>query len=130
MKKFKEYIKQMPPKEWIMLAVVIAGICCMFISWSKGEGLLVVLSFLLSVVPATVWFSDYLEYLKLQKEVKELGEWKDNPEWLQVYIDPEEKWLFGIRKNGEVDWQLGVPKPIEEELNKLRKRIEDLEAKK
>ena len=94
MKKLFQYIKVMPFKEWVMLVVVIAGICCMFISWSKGEGLLAVLSFLLSVVPATVWFSDYLEYLKLKKEVKELGEWIDNPEWLRIYTDAQGKELL------------------------------------
>ena len=42
----------------------------------------------------------------------------DNPEYLYAVTDKDGRFLFGIKKDGSIDWVVGIPKPIEEELNK------------
>lgn len=71
------------------------------------------------------------QFVLLQKQVKEYNmSVIDNPEWGYLITDSTGKYLiFGIRHDGSVDWSIGVPKPIEEELSKLRKRVEILEKK-
>ena len=54
----------------------------------------------------------------------------DNPEWIYLILDAEEKKLFGIRKNGSIEWGAGIPTPIREKLDELQKRINILEIEK
>ena len=44
--------------------------------------------------------------------------YSDNPEWVKVILDSENKVLAGIQADGTVEWGAGVPTPIREELLK------------
>jgi hypothetical protein len=44
--------------------------------------------------------------------------YSENPEWVKVILDSEEKVLAGIKSDGTVEWSVGVPRPIREELLK------------
>ena len=127
----------MPFKGWAMAIAALIGLVCLVVSWINGDGIVVLLSFVIAVVPAVIWFSDYKEYLNLQQDVNNLNGWRkdintesiDNPEWARVITDAKDRWLFGIRHDGSVDWQVGIPGPIREELEALKKRIAELEKK-
>ena len=138
MKRFFQYIKKMPVKAWIMALATIIGFACLIVSWIGDEGIVAVLSFVIAVVPAVIWFSDYKEYLSLQDNVNQLNGWRDdlgtepidNPEWARVITDAKDRWLFGIRHDGSVDWQVGIPGPIRDELDAIKERIAELEKDK
>ena len=66
---------------------------------------------------------------ELEKKIKLLGEYVENPEWVHVITDAEDRILFGIKKDGSIEWGAGVPKPIREELDALKRRISELEKK-
>lgn len=134
MKQIFQYIKTMPFKGWAMAIATLIGLVCLAVSWISGDGIVAVLSFVIAVVPAVIWFSDYQEYLKLQQNVTQLKEWRkdintesiENPEWARVITDTNDKVLFGIKQDGSVEWYIGVPKPIRDELEKLREEIAQL----
>ena len=44
-------------------------------------------------------------------------------------MDAEKRILFGIRRDGSVDWSIGVPGPIKKELDELKKEIAELKKK-
>ena len=137
MKKILNFFKEKPLKAWAMILVVVAGFCCMGYSIYNHEGFLAILSFLLAVVPAAIWFDDYKESLKVQQNLNQLNGWRsdidteliDNPEWIRVILDSEGKVLGGIHTDGSVDWKIGIPEPIQTELEALKKRISELEKK-
>lgn len=137
MKQIIQYIKTMPFKGWAMAIAALIGLVCLAVSWISGDGIVAVLSFVIAVIPAVIWFSDYQEYLKLQQNVTHLNEWRkdintesiESPEWARVITDANDKVLFGIKQDGSVEWYIGVPKPIRDELDALKKRIAELEKK-
>lgn len=51
--------------------------------------------------------------------VNNLGHYETNEEWLRVYTDAEDKFLWGIRVDGSIDWAVGIPKPIQKVLNEI-----------
>lgn len=51
--------------------------------------------------------------------VNNLGHYETNEEWLRVYTDAENKFLWGIRIDGSIDWSVGIPKPIQKALNEI-----------
>lgn len=51
--------------------------------------------------------------------VNNLGHYETNGEWLRVYTDAENKFLWGIRIDGSIDWAVGIPKPIQKALNEI-----------
>ena len=52
----------------------------------------------------------------------------ENPEWLWVVLDAANHVLFGIKRDGSIEWPIGVPEPIMKEIEALKKRINELEA--
>lgn len=52
----------------------------------------------------------------------------DNVQYLYVIIDKDKHFLFGIEKDGSVDWSKGIPQPIKDELNKIKLEIEYLKS--
>lgn len=59
--------------------------------------------------------------------VNNLGHYETNEEWLRVYTDAENKFLWGIRVDGSIDWAVGIPRPIRTELTEsLNKEIQSL----
>ena len=40
--------------------------------------------------------------------------YSENPEWVKVILDSEEKVLAGIKSDGTVEWGAGVPTPIKD----------------
>ena len=51
------------------------------------------------------------------------GEYTDNPEWMRVYIDSENRVLWGIKTNGNIEWSKGIPTPVQEKLTELEGSI-------
>lgn len=51
--------------------------------------------------------------------VNNLGHYETNEEWLRVYTDAENKFLWGIRVDGSIDWAVGIPRPIQKEIEEL-----------
>lgn len=51
--------------------------------------------------------------------VNNLGHYETNEEWLRAYTDAENKFLWGIRVDGSIDWAIGIPKPIQKALNEI-----------
>jgi hypothetical protein len=51
--------------------------------------------------------------------VNNLGHYETNEEWLRAYTDAENKFLWGIRIDGSIDWAVGIPKPIQKALNEI-----------
>lgn len=48
----------------------------------------------------------------------------DSVEFLRVYTDEAGSFLWGIRRDGTIDWARGIPKPIQEQMEKLRDSME------
>lgn len=51
--------------------------------------------------------------------VNNLGHYETNEEWLRAYTDAENKFLWGIRVDGSIDWAVGIPKPIQKAINEI-----------
>ena len=67
---------------------------------------------------------------KFSDKINSLGlQYIENPEWMWVITDSEDHILLGIKRDGSVNWSVGVPKPIRDELDALKKRIAELEKK-
>lgn len=64
-----------------------------------------------------------LDALNIQNAIDELvnnlGHYETNEEWLRSYTDAENKFLWGIRVDGSIDWAVGIPKPIQKALNEI-----------
>jgi hypothetical protein len=64
-----------------------------------------------------------LDALNIQNAIDELvnnlGHYETNEEWLRAYTDAENKFLWGIRIDGSIDWAVGIPKPIQKALNEI-----------
>lgn len=64
-----------------------------------------------------------LDALNIQNAIDELvnnlGHYETNDEWLRAYTDAENKFLWGIRVDGSIDWAVGIPKPIRKALNEI-----------
>lgn len=64
-----------------------------------------------------------LDAINIQNAIDELvnnlGHYETNEEWLRVYTDAENKFLWGIRVDGSIDWAVGIPKPIQKALNEI-----------
>ena len=118
-----------------MLLVALAGVSIFIRSLQQGDELCTYFSLFAAVIPVVVWIFDSIENKKQQKrfdefekEVKDYGfEVINNPEWMSVTVDAEKHVLFGIKRDGSVEWSIGVPGPIREELEALKKLIAELE---
>lgn len=64
-----------------------------------------------------------LDALNIQNAIDELvnnlGHYETNEEWLRAYTDAENKFLWGIRVDGSIDWAVGIPKPIQKAINEI-----------
>ena len=54
----------------------------------------------------------------LDPEGEYIGYYTENPEWIRVITDHDGKILVGIKPDGSIDWSLGIPQPIKEEILK------------
>lgn len=64
-----------------------------------------------------------LDALNIQNAIDELvnnlGHYETNEEWLRAYTDAENKFLWGIRIDGSIDWAVGIPRPIQKKIEEL-----------
>lgn len=127
----------MTKKQRIMLIPALGGLACSVISFIEGQILIGFLSLLSVIVPVIVWWDDHIESQKQQKafimlkdKVENLGvDVIENPEWIYVIVDAEEKVLFGIKRHdGSVYWGAGIPDPIKKELDLLGDKVKILES--
>lgn len=51
--------------------------------------------------------------------INNLGHYETNEEWLRAYKDSEDKFLWGIRVDGSIDWSVGIPAPIRTKLEEI-----------
>lgn len=56
---------------------------------------------------------------KLSELESELGTYSQSKEYIRVITDSEDNVLFGIKKDGSVDWAKGIPTPIRNALNNI-----------
>ena len=63
---------------------------------------------------------------ELQADIKALGYYEDNPEFIRAYTDAEGKFLWGIRIDGSIEWAKGVPTPVQNALKELEAKIKEL----
>lgn len=125
-------------RQALLFIVVIAGCYNLIVSLQEGERISAVFSFLTVIIPVVVWIIDFLankkqqqRYEEFEAEVRDYGfEIIDNPEWLKVEVDAEQHILFGIKRDGSVEWSIGVPGPIKKELDKINQRLMILESEK
>lgn len=48
----------------------------------------------------------------------------NNPKYIKVYVDNKNKFLFGIKDDGSIEWAKGVPSPIKDYIaNKLKENL-------
>lgn len=47
------------------------------------------------------------------------AKYENYPDYLRVYLDSNNKFLWGIRNDGSIEWSEGVPKPVREEIAKV-----------
>ena len=70
-----------------------------------------------------------MDYIKIEEVLDSYGlKIVENPEWLWVVLDAANHVLFGIKRDGGIEWPIGVPEPIMKEIEALKKRINELEA--
>lgn len=48
------------------------------------------------------------------EKLSELGSYVENPEYARAYTDAEGRFLWGIKKDGSIEWAKGVPQPIKD----------------
>ena len=51
-----------------------------------------------------------------------------NNEYLCVWLDSSNHVLFGVKRDGSFTWQKGIPKPVKDELDAIKARLEALES--
>ena len=70
-----------------------------------------------------------MDYIKIEEVLDSYGlKIVENPEWLWVVLDAANHVLFGIKRDGSIEWPIGVTEPIMKEIEALKKRINELEA--
>ncbi len=99
--------------DWVTISIVFAGVVGVIISLSSS-------------IKSKNSLEDLKESLKalLESEGYELT---NNPEWLRVLVDSEDKIIIGIKRDGSIEWGAGIPRPIREEFEKLERRLAKLE---
>lgn len=50
----------------------------------------------------------------LDEKLSELAHYVENPEYIRVYTDANDRFLWGIREDGSIEWAKGVPQPIKD----------------
>lgn len=53
------------------------------------------------------------------------GIYVDSPEFIRYYCDADGRLLWWINRDGSVDWGIGVPQPIQVELQRLEQLVKD-----
>ena len=53
-----------------------------------------------------------------QWAIADEGVYVENPEFIEVHLDADDKFLWGIRRDGKVEYGAGIPTVISEELSK------------
>lgn len=56
---------------------------------------------------------------ELRSKTDKIGFWAVNDKYIRAYTDNQGKLLFGIKKDGSIEWSLGVPTPIEKRLEEI-----------
>ena len=54
----------------------------------------------------------------IAEDIANIFELENNNEYIQAITDVDKKLLFGIKKDGSIEWNKGIPTPIKLELNK------------
>lgn len=57
-------------------------------------------------------------------QVTELGQYVEDPEYLRAIVDSEGRFLWGIKKDGSIEWGKGFPTPLKEALSELGKYVD------
>ena len=111
--------------KYTSLSISIVSVMLAFVSFNYFR------EFWLSIVQLTIGFVlAFQAFLirrqteeklkKVNKRIDDLGmSFIDSPEYLYAMVDADNHFLFGINVEGEVDWALGIPKPIRKELDKI-----------
>ena len=59
------------------------------------------------------------EYIdKVSVSRSEYGNYEENAEFIRAYVDADNKFLFGIKRDGSIEFAKGIPTPIKEYIDK------------
>lgn len=68
-----------------------------------------------------------------QWAIDDVGVYIDNPEWMKVITDNDDRVIGGIKSDGSIEWTKGIPTPIKNELNiiisKINTKVSKVEGK-
>lgn len=123
----REYIKKIKPF-LLPIIIAIASIALVLLRALKVTDWVSISIVFVGLVGVALSLTSAIKskaiIIRLSEKVEGIGvEPTNNPEWAYVIVDAEEKILFGIRHDGTVDWGVGIPRPIREELEKMKDRI-------
>lgn len=54
------------------------------------------------------------DFASIEEQIQDVGEFVTDDEYIRVYVDSENRILFGIKSDGSVEWSKGVPTPIKD----------------
>lgn len=124
---YKSFCNKYTPVCLLVLSLAVSFVCY----WMQGN---LWLSITQIVVGLVLGFQSVLESKRVHREMTKLTKRMDetgakvveNPEYLFLLIDSVEHILFSINKEGCVDWQKGIPKPIKLELDTIKRDIANI----
>lgn len=107
-------------------AAVLSGICY---GMTRNLALLIsqlAVGLVLAIQSFVAAKNTKCQILKINKKVDELSvSYIDSPEYLYAMVDAEDHVIFCVRRDGTIDWALGVPHPIRKEIERLEKKIDE-----
>lgn len=123
---YKSFCNKYTPVCLLVLSLAVSFVCY----WMQGN---LWLSITQIVVGLVLGFQSVLESKRVHREMTKLTKRMDetgakvveNPEYLFLLIDSVEI-LFSINKEGCVDWQKGISKPIKLELDTIKRYIANI----
>lgn len=109
-----------------VIAVVLSGICYGMTSNFALFITQLVVGLVLTIQSFVAAKNTKCQILKINKKIGELRvSYIDSPKYLYAMVDAEDHVIFCVRRDGTIDWALGVPQPIRKEIERLEKKIDE-----
>lgn len=69
-----------------------------------------------------------LKFFADSSELSMFGEYKSNEEYIRIYTDADNKFIWGIKADGSIEWAKGIPTPIKKQMESLSETVDNLSA--